>query len=77
MSQVREDLPTIHLGKHDVENDEVEMELLNEMQPICSIFSDINDKARLRKPPLQKLCSLRFVLDKENSGLAPIFETNS
>src|SRR5208283_2703821 len=44
LAQSSENLPSIETGKHHVENNQIEFQLLGEMQPVQSICCNINDE---------------------------------
>jgi len=67
LAQARENLPAVQPWEHHVENDEIELQLLHEVQPIQSVSGDIDDETCLPKSFLQELGGLGFVFDNQNS----------
>jgi hypothetical protein len=67
LAEASQNLPAVQSREHHVENDEIELQLLREVQPIQSILGDIYDETCLPKSLLQELGRFGFVFDDQNS----------
>ncbi len=67
LAQSGQNLPAIQVGKHDVQNDEIELHFLRQVQPVQPVTGHVDNVARFAKSLLQELGGLGFVFDDQNS----------
>jgi hypothetical protein len=71
LAQTRKNLPAIEAGQHYIQNDEVEVHILRQLQPVQTIARHIDNKACFSQAFFQKLCGLRFIVYDQNSHMRP------
>ncbi len=76
LAQASEHVPSVLAGKHDIENDQVELNFEGEVQTLQAIFGNVHDIAGLAQAFLQELGSLCFVFDNEDFHDEPTWNEN-